>query len=238
MPDLRPVILAALVGAPTPPLPALAQQDGAAAGGPGASGPIVFGELMWMGSEASTADEWIELYNAGPTPVDLMGWCITRLVKGDHEVMVELGDTRIDPGGTFLIANYGPEEPRSRLAVQPDLVTTSVTLPNTRLQLRLVDGPPHSGGAVVDVADDGRGAPLAGSTSPRAAMVRVDLTADGSTSQAWATSTTSEGWKAGAVELGTPGTVPELRFGSSGTDRTTAVPPGPWGAVKLARSPR
>ena len=26
---------------------------------------IVFSEIMWMGSSASSADEWIELYNAG-----------------------------------------------------------------------------------------------------------------------------------------------------------------------------
>ena len=31
-------------------------------------GPVVFSERMWMGSEASSADEWIELYNRPSLP--------------------------------------------------------------------------------------------------------------------------------------------------------------------------
>ena len=32
---------------------------------------VVFSEIMWMGSSASSADEWIALYNAGGSPQNL-----------------------------------------------------------------------------------------------------------------------------------------------------------------------
>lgn len=233
LPPLLPVVLAtaSLAGS------ALAQQASGEGNAP-ATGHVVFSELMWMGSEASSADEWVELYNAGPTPVNLQGWCITRLTKGAHQVMIRLGDAHLEAGGIFLIANYGPSETRSKLAVRPDTVTTAITLANSRLQLRLFDGPPDSGGTMVDVADDGRGAPLAGSTGPPASMVRVDPEADGSTPEAWATATDSQGWKEGSLELGTPGTGPDIAPVAPRTGTTTAIPPARWGALKLARSTR
>ena len=233
LPPLLPVLIAtaSLAG------PTLARQASGEVDAP-CPGHVVFSELMWMGSEASSADEWIELYNAGPAPVNLQGWCITRLVKGAHQVMIELGDAHLEAGGTFLIANYGPSETRSRLAVRPDTVATAIALANSRLQLRLFDGPPDSGATMVDVADDGRGAPLAGSTGPPASMVRVDLEADGSTPEAWATATDSQGWKHGSVEFGTPGTGPDIAPVDPRTGSTTAIPPARWGALKLARSTR
>jgi len=120
--------------------------------------PVVFSELMWMGSTASTADEWVELYNRSAAEVDLDGWTITRLVAAGDKPMVRLTGT-IRPGTTFLIANFSPDDPRSRLAAQPQMVTSSLSLPNSKLQLRLYDGDPEKGARLVDVADDGVGAP-------------------------------------------------------------------------------
>ncbi len=35
---------------------------------------VVINEISWMGTEASAFDEWIELYNNKPYPIDLTGW--------------------------------------------------------------------------------------------------------------------------------------------------------------------
>jgi len=35
---------------------------------------LVFSELMWMGTAAASADEWIELYNHSDQEIDLSGW--------------------------------------------------------------------------------------------------------------------------------------------------------------------
>ena len=53
-------------------------------------GEIIFSELMWMGSSASSADEWIELYNCGDHPVELSGWTITRLTREGEQLMLEV----------------------------------------------------------------------------------------------------------------------------------------------------
>lgn len=200
---------------------------------------VVFGEIMWMGSESSVADEWLELYNPGDEAVDVTGWSITRLVKGSHQVMVELGEARIPAGGVFLIANYGPGEARCALAVEPDLTTTSVALANSRLQLRLLSGSPTAEAtAVVDRADDGRGTPAAGGTDPPASMVRVDPAADGAEPRAWATATVASGWKAGSAELGTPGSPPDPPAGGADRGSATAASAVPWADLKRARAAR
>ena len=178
-------------------------------------GDVVFSELMWMGSEASSADEWIELYNRGSAAKDLSGWTITQTGKeGEEKVMLQLSGS-IAPGAAFLISNYNAA--RSQISVDPDVVATAVALPNTKLLLRLYDGDPEAGGNLVDSADDGTGAPLAGDNKQKAAMVRVEFDTDGTLKQAWETATEASGWDDGSSELGTPGSIPErLRTVSTG----------------------
>ena len=133
---------------------------------------VVFSELMWMGSTGSNSDEWIELYNQSDAEMDLSDWSIVRLTKDGEEVMLHIEEAKVAPRATFLIANYSSENPRSNLATQPQLVSSAIALPNTKLQLRLYDGDPEKGGKLVDVADDGKGSPLAGDNKLKHAMVR------------------------------------------------------------------
>ena len=176
--------------------------------GAGEPGDVVFSELMWMGSESSSADEWIELYNRGSSAKDLSGWTITQTGKdGEETVMLQLSEGTVAPGAPFLISNYN--EARSQISVDPDVVATSVALPNSKLLLRLYNGDPEAGGDLIDTADDGSGAPLAGDNKQKAAMVRVEFDTDGSQEHAWATATEASGWDDGSSELGTPGSIPE-----------------------------
>lgn len=167
-------------------------------------GEIIFSELMWMGSSASSADEWIELYNCGNRPVELSGWTITRLTREGEQPMLELAAGHIEPGDTFLIANYAADNPRSRLAIPPDLVATAVSLANDRLQLRLY----NRQGQLVDLADDGRGLPLAGDVHLKRSMARIAFDRDGSLPDSWATAREASGWDEESYELGTPGAIP------------------------------
>ena len=41
-----------------------------------ASAGVVINEIAWMGTEVSTSDEWIELYNSGAADVSLDGWML------------------------------------------------------------------------------------------------------------------------------------------------------------------
>ena len=200
------------------------------------AGPVVISELMWTGSTASTADEWIELYNSSGATVDLAGWTLTYRSGDEDKLMIVLDAAEILPGQTFLIANYAADHKNSLLAAQPQRVDAAVSLPNTKLLLHLYDGDPQAGGQLIDVADDGRGAPFAGDSASKSAMVRIAFDQPGNQSESWATATEQSGWDAGASELGTPGSIPAYLLPEGGEAPEpvmgTNILPTPWALVK------
>ena len=201
-------------------------------------GDVVFTELMWMGSTASSADEWIELANRSDHPVDLTGWTIARGTGSEVETMVTIAGGTLDPGQTYLISNYAADDSRCRLSVKPDLVSASVSLPNSKLDLRLYAGDPASGAQLIDRADDGVGAPAGGDAKLKRAMVRVHLDGDGTQADNWGTADQASGWDQGATEMGTPGSIdlsvpvppPAETKGAS-----TAVHGTSWAILKSSR---
>ena len=60
---------------------------------------VLISEIAWAGTIHSPSDEWIELYNAGATPVDLSGWTLT---DSSGDVNVNLTGV-ISPGAFFLL---------------------------------------------------------------------------------------------------------------------------------------
>ena len=199
-------------------------------------GPIVISELMWSGSTASTADEWIELYNPSDAAVDLTGWTLTYRSGDEEKVMIVLDAAEVSAGQTFLIANYAAEHKNSLLAVEPQRVDSAVSLPNTKLLLHLYDGDPQAGGQLIDVADDGRGAPFAGDSASKSAMVRIAFDQPGDQPESWATATEQSGWDTGASELGTPGSIPAYLLSEGGEAPEpvlgTNISPMSWASVK------
>lgn len=162
-----------------------------------ASSPVVLSEAAWAGSTRTTADEWLELANRGSDSVDVSGWFI--LGAGTSGSAIELpAATIISPNDTLLIANYKLGDKNTTLTASPELVTTSLSLPNESLHLTLA----MADGLVVDELLDA-GKPDAGSSTTFASMERQ---ADGT----WATATTSIGLLDN--QLGTPGfsTLPSI----------------------------
>lgn len=160
---------------------------------------VVISEVMWSGTDLSTADEWLELANTGTGSVDLRGWKITRLKSGSETTMLSIGSGTIAGSGFFLVSNFARNQ--SRLDVDPDLVTTAVTLDNTQLLLRLYD----QSGTLLDAVDDGIGAPFAGSnTTPKASMERSVLEGSGQLLSNWRTAETFLSFDDGAKLFGTP----------------------------------
>lgn len=173
----------------------------------GADGPtVVLNELMWMGSSASSLDEWIELRNLSDQPVDLSNWKLTKKSSGVETDMVTIPAGKlIEPHGYFLMANYPETSSSSVLSIPPDLVDTNVSLANSALQIKLYD----SGGALVDQADDGSGNPMSGAYDSAngvyASMERNRTPGVGSLAQSWHAARTAVNIKVGKTELGTPG---------------------------------
>ena len=170
-------------------------------------GDVVINELMWMGSTKSSADEWLELRNMTDSDIDLSGWDITKKSGGIETPMLTIPSGIIPADGYFLISNY--DESVSQISVIPDLVDADVSLANNQLQIKLYDGPWETS-TLIDIADDGSGAPAAGDSESKYSMVRGSepgnyTPGDGSLPENWHTADRAFGWDEGATELGTPG---------------------------------
>ncbi|MBU0707485.1 lamin tail domain-containing protein [Patescibacteria group bacterium] len=166
--------------------------------------PVVINELMWMGSSASSSDEWIELRNLTEQTIDLSDWYFTKKSGGGEVTMLTLPvGSIVNPNDYFLISNYSQESDSSVLNVLPDHVNTSVSLVNTGLQIKLYNAEQN----LIDTADDGLGKPLAGeyqSGETWKSMERNMDYEDGTLETSWHTAEASYNLDPEAVDLGTP----------------------------------
>jgi DNA/RNA endonuclease YhcR with UshA esterase domain len=154
---------------------------------------IYLSEINWAGSERSTSDEWLELYNGDDETVDLSGWILTGTATGGAAIEIEAGIS-LESEGVLLISNFSIEDDRTTLTVEPNLVTPSLSLSNSSQHIMLA----MPDGVVVDEVGD-ESEPLFGSRDPIASMER-DLT-----SLEWFTAMTSV--NLADDQLGTPGAI-------------------------------
>lgn len=181
----------------------------------------VIDEVAWAGSDLSSSDEWVELtsveFDSG-----ISGYLLTSVNTSGQETVVSQfpSGTFLPVGETLLVAHYAAGS--SRLVTEPNVVSSSTTLPNSKLLLRLRD----VSGNIVDQADDGVGAPMAGSnqTTPmlKASMQRVPLSGCGALAENWTTAVTSFGLEESLLNFGTPGVIVVSNFSSSSHSLSTA----------------
>lgn len=188
---------------------------------------IVISEVMWMGSNVSTADEWVEVaaFSSGAhsAPRSLSGWTLVAVKAGVETTVARLRPEHgVASGGVMILANYHAEA--SRLAMEPTVVTTGMSLPNTQLMLRLKD----ASGAIVDEVDDGIGVPFAGANpsggGSKASMERVNVWGPGNVISSWRTATTSSGFDDGPPIFGTPGALAVLPTSVQPDEPSPAIP--------------
>lgn len=71
-----------------------------------ASANVIINEIAWMGTEVSTSDEWLELYNSGNEEVDLSGWVLFA-TDGTPSINISQKSVSNPPvisaGGFFLL---------------------------------------------------------------------------------------------------------------------------------------
>jgi hypothetical protein len=159
-------------------------------------GSVVINELMWMGStKDGIADEWIELRNMTSNSYDMSGW---RLIgAANQDITIPSGT--LPPNGFFLIANNASNS--STVNITPDFVTTAISLDNTGLQVFLA----NSANDIVDIADDGVGAPMAGFNSTiKRSMERKDPPGSGTNTSSWQNSTSQTNLDSSVVDFATP----------------------------------
>ncbi len=183
---------------------------------------VFINEIMWPGSDLSTADEWVELRADADT--DISGWKLTTVVSsGEEEVITTFpAGTVLSSGSLTIIANYPASQ--SRLASDAAFITTAVSLPNTKLYLRLR----NASGQVMDIADDFVGEPFAGANpsggGPKASMERFG--SSGALKLSWSTAKTTQGFDEGVTIFGTPG-FPNGSFKRSSSSPSPSPNPSP-----------
>ena len=156
---------------------------------PEPTGEVVISEVLWVGSQVSTADEWLEFYNTSEQEVSLAGWSVIKQASdGSKTVMYTFEEDAMIAAAEYqVLSNYA--EDQSALTISPDYISTSVSLSNTKLLLEFIDDQ----GNVIDRIDDGVGTPFAGGKDPFSSMERIDLFGSGEEKGNWADAEASIG---------------------------------------------
>jgi len=175
-------------------------------------GEIVINELMWMGSNGSTYDEWFELRNTTRAPFDLGGFVLTHAAPTGNDFIFEaeqhtVVNLTLDPYGYFLVAEKVVSD--SAIDVEPDIIgNNTLVLPNgAPVTYELKTGE----GTVIDKAffsglvgyngDAGLG-------TPDKSMERDLDPGNGTSDDNWHTAFAHEGWDEDPYQIvnwGTPG---------------------------------
>lgn len=130
---------------------------------------VVINEVAWMGTENSSFDEWIELYNNGGNAVDLTGWILKSI---DDTPTIELIGT-IGSKSFFLLER---KDDTSVPSVMADLIYVG-TLSNGGEFLKLFNG----SGFVEDMVDGLDGWNIGGNNTTKETLQRI--------SSGWSTKT-------------------------------------------------
>lgn len=141
---------------------------------------VVINEIAWMGTLASTADEWIELYNPGSTAINITGWTL-RGVDGTPNITL---NGTIPAGGYFILER---SDDNTISDVTANQIFTG-DLGNTNEILQLID----TANRTIDTANANGGPWPAGSTSTYGSMERRGVVPDSDT--AWITNANPASW--------------------------------------------
>ncbi len=153
------------------------------------AGDVVLNEIAWMGTEASTSDEWIELYNTTGVAIDVDSWSIYGADTGECLNFADADGhtTWIVPAHGYLVyANHEDDVNDANGNSIVDVWDTTISMNNSSPgQLILYDNRDCTG-HVIDVVNQAMGGWYAGEASPRyVTMERVDPLSPGDIADNW-----------------------------------------------------
>ncbi len=145
------------------------------------SGSVVINEVMWMGSDNSDDDEWIELRNMTNQPINIGKWEIENARRAGQPALMIPANKVIPANGYFLISNYPETSSNSALKAMVDEVNPSISLANSgNGHLILTD----SDGNIIDQAK-GDVWPEGENGSIKRSMERNSIPGDGLLAENW-----------------------------------------------------
>ena len=150
-------------------------------------GDVVINELMWMGSDGNSDDEWIELRNMTDEDIDISNWRIENGGSGSGHLQIPNGYS-IEAEGYFLILKEKWDE--TAIDLDEDLGkdegmtnVSSMDLKNTGEKLVLE----NKQGDVIDTAWKNRAWPAGENGDKKKSMERNDTPGDGTDGSDWHT---------------------------------------------------
>jgi hypothetical protein len=166
-------------------------------------GDLVINEIAWMGSNRSSNDKWIELFNNSNRSIDFARTPFYISISGTTSSELTLDSGIIPRGGYWLISTLEPSEPECAFEVSPDFRDIDLPITSSGFFIELHD----FGGHLIDKVDASTG-PLSGENMPsdsvKYTMARKTPPGDGSISSSWFSSEVTSGYKTDALERGTP----------------------------------
>ena len=156
------------------------------------SGDVVISEVAWMGTEASSTDEWVELRNTTDQPIDIADWSI---LGADTGACLNIGAadgtsaTAIPDHGYLLYANDEGDVRNANGTPIVDIWDATIQLNNSDPGvLALYSGPDCDAGdgVIIDRVNADGGDWPAGDNATHATMERIDPLQGGSDAN-WAT---------------------------------------------------
>lgn len=133
-------------------------------------GDVVISEVAWMGTAASSAHEWIELYNNTDQTINLNGWKVVSLTDSSPNFTISSANCSnlAIPAKGFFVLERTSDSTVSDVAA--DCIYTG-SLSDSGEILVLRDPSDNT----IDTANGDGGAWPAGTTSPKATMERIAL---------------------------------------------------------------
>lgn len=138
---------------------------------------VVINEVMWMGADGNSDDEWIELRNMKDEVIDITGWKIDGAGSGTKSVAL---NGVIDPGGFFIVTKLAADKTAISDATVIDMPASSLSLLNGGEQLVLK----NADGDVVDSTPPEKW-PAGKDGATRHSMERDDPPGDGFSADVW-----------------------------------------------------
>jgi hypothetical protein len=169
-------------------------------------GAIVINEIMWMGSSEHPRDEWIELRNMSPMPVDISGWKIENILVGNKTLIIPTG-SEIPANGYFLISRDN-EPKKSAVLAEPNLIEKMIRLKDRNNQTLVLK---NETDIVIDSAFSANDWPAGWHGHVfHLSMSRTAVPGDGNDPTSWYTSLNRLAndtlyWQSEGTDYGTPG---------------------------------
>ena len=150
-----------------------------------AQGAVVINEVMWMGSDVNSNDEWIELRNTTNAAIDVAKWTIDNAKSSGNTLQIIPSSKFVPANGFLLIARSPETSANSALNVSVDVVNGALSLDdigNGNLILR-----DRFGNLIDEAKGDDWPAGENGSPPAKKSMERDSVPGDGTSAGSWHT---------------------------------------------------